>query len=170
MKRIVAFLLGMLPAAAMAQQDVFYYHTIHTSSLAAMYGRRYKVNYTYQLSHNRQLKLSGQYIFDDYTENNDHVESDLYNVNVQFQYQLMHAQRIFFGLNVGVGGYVLNAVDEIGIKQRERTLNFAGGLQGEYYLTRNRLALLVDYDILYLPFSDVYQFLHIPMLGLGVFF
>jgi hypothetical protein len=37
-------------------------------------------------------------------------------------------------------------------------------------LQRNRLAIVVDYDFLYMPFSDLYDFLHVPTAGLAVFF
>lgn len=170
MKKALSTFLLFLPTALVAQQEAYYFHTIHSSSLAAMYGRTYKVHYAYQLTHSRQLKLSGLYVFDEYTQNNNRIEADLYNLNVQFQYNLAHVNKVFFGIHLGVGGYLLKAVDLIGLEQKERKINFVGGVQGEYYVRRNSLAIVVDYDILYLPFSDIYEFLHVPTLGVGLFF
>jgi hypothetical protein len=170
MKKALPFFLLLLPTGIFAQNS-YYFHTIHSSSLAASYGRTYKVHYAYQLSRLRQLKLSGLYVFDEYTQaDGNRIKSDLYNVHVQFQYNLIHWNKVFLSANAGVGGYFLRAGDLIGIEHKERKINFGGGFQGEYYLKRNSLAILVDYDILYMPFSDLYEFLHVPTVGVGVFF
>ncbi len=170
MKKIFAAFIVLLPASLFAQQDLYYYHTIRSSSLAAQFGRTAKTHYAYQVSHNRQFKLSGLFIDDKFSINNNRVEADLYNVNLQFQYNLIHKKKLFIGMHVGLGGYLLNAKDLIGIEQKERNVNLAGGLQAEYYIWRNNMALIIDYDILFLPFSDVYEFLHVPTGGLGIYF
>jgi hypothetical protein len=152
-------------------QDTYYYHTVHSSSLAATYGRTYKVHYAYQLSHLRQLKLSGLYVFDEYTQaDGNRIKADVYNAGLQFQYNLLHADKFFFNINLGAGGYRITATDLIGVKFKEWKVNFLGGAQAEFYLQRNRLAILVDYDVLYFPFSDLYEVLHVPTVGVGVFF
>jgi hypothetical protein len=166
---LFAILLS-LPATGLAQQE-WYYHTIHSSSLNALYGRTYKINYAYQLSRLRQLKLSGLYVFDEYTQaDGNHIKADVYNLGAQFQYNLLHFDKLFISLNLGAGGYRITAGDLIGVKFKEWKVNFLGGAQAEYYIQRNRLALLVDYDVLYFPFSDLYEILHVPTVGLGVFF
>jgi len=166
---LLALLLS-LPAAGLAQEG-WYFHTIHSSSLAALYGRTYKVNYAYQLSHRRQLKLSGIYVFDDYTQSDgNRVKADVYNAGLQFQYNLIHAGNLFVNLNLGAGVYQIRAGDLIGVKFKETRVNFLGGGQLEYYLKKNRLALLVDYDALYFPFGDLYEVLHVPTAGVGLFF
>jgi len=170
MKKIVLTFFVLLPATVAAQQDLYYYHTIRSSSLAAQYGRTVKAQYAYQVSHNRQFKLSGLFIDDKFSINNNRVEADLYNVNLQFQYNLIHKKKLFIGMHIGLGGYLLNSKDLIGIEQNERNVNLAGGLQAEYYIWRNNLALVIDYDILFMPFSDVYEFLHVPTGGLGIYF
>lgn len=170
MKKLLLISLFSLPASLFAQQDLYYFHTIHSSSFAAMYGRTVKAHYAYQLSHRRQLKISGAFVSDDYTKNNDDIRADVYNVNLQFQYNMINKKKFFSGVHVGVGGYLLNAEDEIGLKQKERNVNFVGGAQAEFYIWRNNLALVVDYDVLYMPFSKVYRFLHIPTAGLSIFF
>jgi hypothetical protein len=170
MRRIVLTFFILLPSMLLAQQDLFYYHTIHSSSLSAMYGRTVKAHYSYQVSHRRQLQVSGLFVNDDYSQNSNRIKADLYNVNVQFLYNLIHKKKLFIGMRVGLGGYLLNAKDLIGIKQKERNVNAVGGLQGEFYVWRNNLAILFDYDILYMPFSDLYEFLHVPTGGLGIYF
>ncbi|MDZ7290673.1 MAG: hypothetical protein ONB44_13960 [candidate division KSB1 bacterium] len=170
MKNALVVTLLLLPAV-LAAQDSFYFHTIHSSSLAAMYGRTYKVHYAYQLSHHRQLKLSGLYVFDEYTQaDGNHIKADVYNLGVQFQYNLIHLNKFFFSVNLGAGAYIIKAGDLIGIKFKERKVNLLGGMQAEYYLQRNRLAILVDYDMLYFPFSKLYEILHVPTVGVGLFF
>jgi hypothetical protein len=169
MKKTLLFLFLLLPTGMLAQ-DSYYFHTIHSSSLAAMYGRTYKVHYTYQLSRLRQLKLSGLYVFDEYEQDRNRIKADIYNLSVQFQYNLIHLKKGFLSVHVGPGGYILKAQDLLSLTHKETKLNFVGGFQGEYYVLRNRLAVLVDYDIFYMPFSKIYEFLHVPTVGLGVFF
>lgn len=170
MKKILLLFILLVPAGLLAQ-DSYYYHTIHSSSLAAAYGRTYKVNYAYQLSRLRQLKLSGLYIFDDYTQaDGNRIKADVYHVGAQFQYNLIHIDKFFLSINLGAGGYRITAEDLIGVKFKEWKVNFLGGAQAEFYLQRNRLAILVDYDVLYFPFSKLYEVLHVPTVGLGVFF
>jgi len=72
--------------------------------------------------------------------------------------------------NFGAGVYQIKATDLIGVDFKETKVNFLGGAQLEYYLMRNRLALLVDYDVLYFRFSDLYEVLHVPTAGVGFFF
>jgi len=170
MKKLLSLSLFFLPASLFAQQDLYYFHTIHSSSLAAMYGRTIKAHYTYQLSHRRQLKISGMFVSDEYTKNNDDINADVYNLSVQFQYNLLNKKKFFSGVHVGVGGYLLNAEDEIGLKQKERNVNFIGGVQAEFYVWRNSLAVVADYNVLYMPFSKVYRFLHVPTAGLSISF
>jgi hypothetical protein len=170
MKKVLSIFILLLPVSLLAQ-DTYYYHTVHSSSLAAMYGRTYKVHYAYQLSRLRQLKLSGLYVFDEYTQaDGNRIKADVYNVGVQFQYNLLHVGKMFFSINLGAGGYRITAEDLIGIKFKEWKVNFLGGAQAEYYIQRNRLAILVDYDVLYFPFSKLYETLHVPTVGVGVFF
>jgi hypothetical protein len=170
MKKFLLLFIWLLPAGLLAQ-DSYYYHTIHSSSLAAAYGRTYKVHYAYQLSRLRQLKLSGLYVFDEYTQGDgNRIKADVYNVALQFQYNVIHVDKLFFSLNLGAGGYRITAGDLIGVKFKEWKANFLGGAQAEFYLQRNRLALLVEYDVLYFPFSKLYEILHVPTVGVGVFF
>jgi hypothetical protein len=169
-KKIVLTFLVLLPAMAAAQQDLYYYHTIRSSSLAAAYGRTVKAHYAYQVTHNRQFKISGLFIGDEFSINNNRIESDIYNVNLQFQYNLIHKKKLFIATHLGIGGYLLRAEDLIGVKQKETNINLVGGFQAEYYIWRNNMALVVDYDIMFLPFSDVYEFLHVPTGGVGIYF
>ncbi len=170
MKKVLSIFIFLLPVSLWAQ-DTYYYHTVHSSSLAAMYGRTYKVHYAYQLSHLRQLKLSGLYVFDEYTQGDgNRIKADVYNLGLQFQYNLLHADKFFFNINLGAGGYRITATDLIGVKFKEWKVNFLGGAQAEFYIQRNRLAIFVDYDVLYFPFSKLYEVLHIPTAGVGVFF
>ena len=163
-------LIFWLMPGCLAAQDFFYYHTINSSSLAASYGRTYRAQYTYQLSHNRQLKLTGLYILDEYDQGLDRIRSDIYNANLQFQYNVIYLKKVFINLSVGVGGYLLKAEDKLKITHEERKINFVGGLQVEYYLLRNHLALIGDFDVLYMPFSDIYEFLRVPGIGLAIYF
>ena len=170
MKKVFFLFIALLPAGLLAQ-DAFYYHTIHSSTLGATYGRTYKGHYSYQLSHRRQLKLSGIYVFDDYTQSDgNRVKADIYNASLQFQYNIIHLGNLFVNLNLGAGAYQIRASDLIGVKFKETKVNFLGGGQIEYYLKKNRLALLVDYDALYFPFGDLYEVLHVPTAGVGLFF
>jgi hypothetical protein len=66
----------------------------------------------------------------------------------------------------GGGGYYLAAKDLLNIKLKEWRVNLAVGLQAEFYIVRNTLALTVDYDLLYMPLSKIYYFMHIPTAGL----
>lgn len=170
MKKVLFLFVGLLPVGLLAQ-DSFYYHTIHSSTLAATYGRTYKGHYAYQLSHRRQLKLSGIYVFDDYTQSDgNRVKADVYNAGLQFQYNIIHLGNLFLSINLGAGVYQIRANDLIGIKFKETKVNFLGGGQLEYYLAKNRLAVLVDYDALYFPFGKLYEVLHVPTAGVGLFF
>ena len=171
MKKILFLFVALLPACLLAQ-DSFYYHTIHTSTLAATYGRTYKGQYSYQLSHRRQFKLSGIYVFDDYVQpdNGNRIKADVYNAGLQFQYNLIHLGNLFLNINLGAGVYQIRASDLIGVKFKETKVNFLGGGQVEYYLSKNRLALLIDYDALYFPFGKLYEVLHVPTVGVGLFF
>jgi len=162
-------LLLILPAAGLAQEE-WYFHTIRSSSLAAHFGRTYKVNYAYQLSHIRQLKLSGIYIFDEYAQGGNRIKAEAYNLGLQFQYNVIHLGKFFLSANFGAGVYQIKATDLIGVNFKETKVNFLGGAQMEYYLKRNRLALLLDYDVLYFRFSDLYEVLHVPTAGVGFFF
>lgn len=170
MKKILLLFIVLLPAGLLAQ-DSYYYHTIHSSTLAATYGRTYKGHYAYQLSRQRQLKFSGVYVFDEYTQSDgNRVKADVYNIGLQFQYNVLHFGNLFFNVNLGAGAYQIKATDLIGVKFKETKVNFLGGGQIEYYLKKNRLALLVDYDALYFPFGRLYEVLHVPTAGLGIFF
>lgn len=170
MKKMFLCFLLLLPTSLLAQ-DSYYYHTIHSSSLAALYGRTYKGHYAYQLSRHRQLKVSGTYVFDEYTQSDgNRVKADIYNLGLQFQYNLVHLGNVFFSINLGAGVYQIKATDLIGIKFKERRVNLIGGAQVEYYLKKNRLALLIDYDALYFPFGKLYEVFHVPTAGLGLFF
>jgi hypothetical protein len=168
-KWLLAMLLS-LPAAGLAQEG-WYYHTIHSSSLAAAYGRTYKAHYAYQLSRLRQLKVSGLYVFDDYTQSDgNRIKADVYNLGLQFQYNVAHFGNVFLSVNFGAGVYKIKAGDFIGVRFKETKINFLGGAQIEYYLQKNRLALLLEYDAAYFPFSDLYEILHVPTVGVGLFF
>lgn len=170
MKRILLGFLIVFPASLLAQQDLYYYHTVRSSSLAAQFGRTVKAHYTYQATHSRQFKISGLFIDDEFSLGENRVEADIYNLNLEFQYQLLHKKQMFLGMHLGLGGYLLNSKDRIGVEQKERNVNLAAGLQAEYYIWRNNLAVVIDYDILFMPFSDVYEFLHVPTGGLGIYF
>lgn len=161
--------LLMLPEVSAAQQQ-WYYHTVHSSSLALQYGRTYKLSYAYQLSRVRQLKVSGMYVFDEFDNGPDHVKSDIYNLNLQFQYTLLHFDKAFIGMHVGGGGYFLKAGNLVDQRHKERKLNAIFGLQGEYFIKKSSMALVADYDVLYLAFSDLYEFLHLPRVGVKFVF
>lgn len=151
-------------------QDIFYYHTIRTNAFGASFGRTYKLQYTYQMSRRGQLKVAANYVFDAYEQNRNRVEANIYNVNLQLQQNFFHYENFFAHANFGVGGYQLEAADKLGIKHRERRFTFTAGVQLEFYILRNRFAVLGDYEILWMPFSDIYTILHVPTLGLGFFF
>ena len=162
----LTMLAWLVPGATQAQQN-WYYHTIHSNTLALQYGRTVKLTYANQLSRTRQLKVSLYYIFDEYDTGEDHVKSDVYNLNVEFQYKLIHFSRIFINGHAGFGGYHLKAQNVLDQKYDETKFSFIGGFQGEYFFQKSTLALVVDYDLLYMPWSDVYEFLHLPRVGLG---
>ena len=151
-------------------QQPWYFHTINSHSLAAQYGRTYKINYAYQLTNKRQLKLSGIYVFDEYSQKRDRVKADIYNLNLQFQYVFFHFNRVFINGSVGAGGYSLKAGNLLNQRHKETKLNFIGGLQAEYYFRRSTLAVIFDYDVLYMPFSRIYEFLHLPSVGVALYF
>lgn len=169
MKKIFITALLFLPAQLLAQ-DPFYYHTIHTNSFGASFGRTYKIQYTYQLSRRGQLKVAGNYVFDEYDQGNNRIRADIYNVNLQMQQNVFFYERFFAHISFGVGGYQLDAKDKIDIEHRERKFTFIGGLQLEFYLMRNSIAIIGDYDALWMPFGDIYRVLHVPTIGLGFYF
>lgn len=169
LKKIAITALLILPVQLLAQEP-YYFHTIRTNSLTASFGRTWKAQYTYQLSRRGQLKVMGTYISDAYDQGNNRIDAEVYNFNIQIQQNIFHYEEFFAHLNVGVGGYQLDAKDRVDTTVRERKFSFAGGLQIEFYLIRNSIALIGDYDILWMPFSDVYRFLHSPTVGIGFFF
>lgn len=168
-KLLAAILIINLPEGAAAQSS-FYFHTINSSSLGGAFGKTAKVHYAYQLSHHGQLKLTGLYIRDEYDQNRNHIKADIYNAMLQMQQTIFFYKRAFVNLNGGIGFYYLEAVDKIGEKHIERKVNFAGGIQVEYYLHRNALAVLAEIDFLTMPFSDLYRFLGVPTVGIAYFF
>lgn len=162
----VVLLAWLAPATSPAQQD-WYYHTIHSSSLALQYGRTAKLTYANQMSRTRQFKLSLYYVFDEYDSGDDRIKSDMYNLNLEFQYHVLHFGPAFVNAHAGFGGYYLQAKNLIDQKHDETKFSFVTGVQGEYFIQKSTLAIVVDYDILYTPWSDVYEFLHLPRIGLG---
>lgn len=173
MRRIV--LLFMLLSGAFCShigfaQEPYYFHTIHSNGLSFVAGRTIKLNYLYQLSRMRQLKLSGTYVYDSYDQGRNRIRANVFLANAQFQYQLIHSNQFFINLALGGGGYHLQAKDKLNIKHKEWRFNFLGGVQVEYYIVKNTLALTFDYDILYLPWSKIYEFLHVPTAGVTLFF
>ncbi len=172
--RRIAFLFMLLIAAFYSSygyaEEPYYFHTIHSNGLSFVAGRTIKLNYMYQLSRPRQLKLSGTYVYDAYNQGRNRIRANVFFANAQFQYQLIHSNKFFLNLAIGGGGYHLLAKDRLNIKHKEWQVNFAGSVQGEYYIVKNTVALTVDYDILYLPWSKIYEFLHVPMVGVTLFF
>lgn len=162
-------LLLCLPAAARAQQSE-YFHTIRSNALALQYGRTAKLTYAHQMSRRQQFKLSGLYIGDKFDLGRDEVRSKVFNVNLQLQYNLLHLQRLFVNGSLGAGAYHLRARNSLEQKHNETKVNFAGGVQGELFIQGSRLALVFDYDVLYMRFSDLYEFVHIPTVGLALVF
>ncbi len=163
---LMVTIMASLPATSPAQQN-WYYHTIHSSSLAVQYGRTVKLTYANQLSRSRQFKLSLYYISDEFDLGEDLVTSDMYNVNLEFQYNLIHLGKAFVNGHAGFGGYNLQVKNTIDQKHDETKFSLIGGFQGEYFIQRSALAIVCDYDILYTPWSDVYEFLHLPRIGLA---
>jgi len=158
----------LLPGYTFAQQP-YYFHTIHSHGLSVAGGRTAKINYMYQMNHSRQLKLSGSYIYHAYDQGQDHIKTNIYNTNIQLQYNVINKNEIFLNLAAGAGGYFLSAKDLLDIKHREWKFNFVAGAQAEFYILRNILCLTIDYDILYMPWSRIYQFMHIPTAGVTLF-
>lgn len=151
-------------------QQPYYLHTIHSHGLSFIGGRTAKINYMYQISRIRQLKISGTYIHDSFDMGRNHIVSNIYLVNAQFQYHLLHTNKFFLNCSMGGGGYNLTAKDRLNIKHKEWRFNFVGGIQAEFYVINNTFALTVDYDFLFLPWSKIYEFMHIPTAGITLFF
>ncbi|MDZ7268099.1 MAG: hypothetical protein ONB48_09635 [candidate division KSB1 bacterium] len=166
---VIVALLLCLPAAGRAQPSK-YFHTIHSNALALQYGRTAKLTYANQMSRRQQFKLFALYIGDKFDLGRDQVRSKVYNVNLQLQYHLLHLQRLFVNGSLGGGAYHLRARNSLDQKHTETKINFAGGLQGELFIQGSRLALVFDYDVLYLRFSGLYEFVHIPTVGLALVF
>lgn len=166
MRTIFVYLILLLIPHLVSAQEHYYFHTIHSHGLSVAGGRTAKLNYTYQASHLRQLKFSGLYIFDSYEQANNRITANIFNVNFQLQYHLINSDRFFLNGALGGGGYYLGAKDLLNIKHKEWRVNLAAGMQAEFYLVRNTMALTLDYDLLYMPLSKLYEFLHIPTLGL----
>lgn len=173
MKRIALLFLVIMVAFCSWRsyaQEPYYFHSIHSSGLSLSAGRTIKLNYMYQLTRMRQLKLSGTYVHDSYDQGQNRIRANLFFANAQFQYQLIHSSQFFINLTIGGGGYHLLAKDRLNLKLKEWRFNFLGGIQAEYYIVKNSLALTLDYDILYLPWSKIYEFLHVPTAGVTLFF
>lgn len=161
---VVVMLCGSLNA-----QEPYYFHTIHTHGLTLAGGRTIKLNYMYQSSRSRQFKFSGNYIRDSYNLGRNEITTNVYNVNLQFQYVLLHFDKVFVNVSLGPGGYYLRAKDLLDIQYKEWRVNFVAGGQVEIYLIRNKIALTLDYDFFYTPWSRIYDFLHLPNAGLTLF-
>jgi len=151
-------------------QEPYYFHTIHSHGLSFIGGRTAKINYLYQLARNRQLKVSGTYIYDSYSQGKNRIKSNIYVTNIQFQYNLLNTEQFFLNGGFGLGGYYLSAKDLLNIKHREWRVDFTAGVQLEFYIVRNTIALTVDYDLMYMPWSKIYEFLHLPTGGLTIYF
>lgn len=151
-------------------QEPYYFHTIHSHGLSFIGGRTARINYMYQISRIRQLKISGTYIYDSYDQGRNHIKTNSYIANVQFQYNLINSNQFFINLAFGGGGYNLIANDRLNIKHKEWRFNFVGGIQAELYVVKNILALTIDYDVLYMPWSKIYEFMHVPTAGITLFF
>ena len=157
-------------ADSILAQEPYYFHTIHSHGLSFIGGRTARINYMYQISHIRQAKISGTYLYDSYDQGRNHITANTGIVNAQFQYNLINADKFFLNLSFGGGGYYLRAKDRLNIKHKEWRFNFVGGIQAEIYIQRDVLALTVDYDVLYMPWSKIYEFVHVPMAGITLFF
>lgn len=169
MKKILFLVLLALPVRLFAETP-YYYHTIHTSSLSAAYGRTVKVNYAYQLSRLRQLRVSALYLSDQFDQERNTITAKLYNLNLQLQYDLFYLKNSFLNFSFGAGGYYLDSRDKLDVKYDEWHFSVVAGGQFEWYLKKNSLALIADIDFLWLPFSKLYNFLWVPTVGVGVFF
>lgn len=168
---IIVFLLTIcLGVIEVFAEEPYYFHTIHSHGLAIAGGRTARLDYLYQITRNRQLKISGTFIYDSYRQGRNHIKSNIYNVNAQFQYHLINANEFFLNFGFGAGGYYLSAKDKLNIKHKEWRINFVAGFQAEFYIKHNLLALIIDYDLLYMPWSKIYEFMHLPMAGLTFYF
>lgn len=165
----VCLLLMFVSTGFAVAQTPFYYHTIHSHGLSFVGGRTAKLNYMYQQTHHRQLKFSATYVSDAYDQGANHIETNVYNLNLQLQFKVIHIGKLFINTALGGGGYFLSSKDRLDIKIDEWQPDFALGFQAEFYLIRNKVALTADYDILYMPWSDIYDFLHTPTGGITLF-
>lgn len=164
-----AMLTMGLPQDGRAQQNT-YYHTMHSSALALQYGRTAKLDYSYQMSRRQQFKLSALFVNDKFDLGRDEVRSKVYNVNLRFQYNILHVDKLFINGSLGAGAYHLRARNLLDQEHNETKINLVGGFQGEYFISGSSLALVFDYDVLYMRFSDLYEFVHIPAVGLALVF
>jgi len=153
----------------LAAQKPYYFHTIHSHGLSLTAGRTVKLNYMHQLTHVRQFKLSGAYIYDSYSQDRNKIKAQIYNMNFQFQYQVIYNKNFFLNMALGFGGYHLYSKDLLNIKHSEWSVNFVTGVQAEFYIKKNDLALTLDYDIFYMPWGKIYEILHVPTVGLTFF-
>jgi hypothetical protein len=151
-------------------QDSYYYHTIHSHGLTTNFGRTVKLNYLYQLGHSRQLKLSGIYVYDNYNQARNQVQANIFHTHVQMQWTVYHQDKFFCNLATGGGVYYLRAKDLLSIKFQEWRPNFVGGIELEYFVKRNTIALTLNYDFFYMPWSKIYDYLHVPTAGISFFF
>jgi len=168
--RFWIILLTVLLYDSTFAQKPYYFHTIHSHGLSFIAGRTAKINYMFQMSRTRQLKISGTYIYNSYDQGRNHIRSNLFLANALFQYSIINKDQFFLNLALGGGGYNLVAKDRLNIKHKEWRFNFVGGIQAEYYIVNNTIALTLDYDILYLPWSKIYEFIHVPTAGITLFF
>ncbi len=166
----VPIILITFISSDISAQQPYYFHTVHSNAISFVGGRTAKINYMYQISRIRQLKISGTYIYDSYDQGRNHVNSNIYLANAMFQYNLINSNRFFLNLGLGGGGYNLVAKDRLNIKHKEWRFDFVGGIQAEFYIVNNTIALTFDYDILYMPWSKVYEFMHVPTAGITLFF
>jgi len=167
---LLVILFGFLLGGKIQAQEPYYYHTIHSHGLSLIGGRTARLNYLYQTSHNRQVKLSGIYVYDAYHQGRNRIRANVYIGNLYFQYHLIHTGDFFLNGSIGAGGYYLSAKDLLKIKHTEWQFDLSAGLEAEFFIVRNQVALTVDYDVLYLPWSKIYQFLHIPTAGVTIYF
>lgn len=166
---LYALILGVMLCGSLGAQEPYYFHTIHTHGFTLAGGRTVKLNYMYQVSRSRQFKLSGIYIRDSYNLDRNEVTADVYNLNLQFQYVLLNFDKVFVNVSLGAGGHYLRASDLLNVKYDEWRVDFVAGGQMEFYLIRNKIALTLDYDFLFTPWSRIYDFLHLPNAGLTLF-
>ena len=158
----------LLPATGMTQG--WYMHTINSHSIDAQAGRTLRLNYNYQMSHSRQLKITGIYVVDEFTENRDEIRANIYMLNLGLQYQLLNISQFFVNYSFGLGGDFVRARNQIDQKHEEWDLHFQSGIQGEMYFSGGNLAIVLDYDFIAMPFSKLYEFLHVPTAGLKIVF